>query len=62
MDAHAHPNRSRGQSFGRFRGGPKRARSSRKGDEERIALRIDLDALIGRESLTQDKAMLRQHP
>ena len=40
MDAHAHPDRSRGQSFGRFRGRP---RERREGDEEGIALRVDFD-------------------
>jgi hypothetical protein len=35
---------------------------SREGDEEGIALRVDLHALIGRERLTQDEAMLGQRP
>ena len=62
MDGHAHPNRSRGQSFECFRGGSERAGRGREGDEEGIALRIDLDALIRRERLTQDTAMLCQRP
>ncbi len=62
MDAHAHPNRSRAQTFECFGGRPQSAGRSREGDEESIPLRIDLDALIGRERHTQDTAMLRQHP
>ena len=62
MDAHAHPNRSRAQSFECFGGRPQSAGGSRERDEEGIPLRIDLDTLIGRERLTNNAAMLRQHP
>jgi hypothetical protein len=52
----------RGQSCICLSGGPESARRSREGDEEGIALRIDLDTLIGRERLTQDTAMVAEHP
>src|SRR5262249_42504106 len=35
---------------------------SREGHEERISLRVDLDAPVGCERITQDASMLREHP
>ncbi len=51
-----------GQPVKRLAGGRQRAGRGREGDEERIALRVDLDALIGRERRTQDAAMLGERP
>ena len=60
VDAHAHPDRARGQSgLGRLR----RSQSTGgrgEGDEDGIALRIDLDAAVGTARLTQDAAMFRE--
>ena len=40
----------------------KRAGRGREGNEESVALRVDLDAPIGRERLTQDATMLGKRP
>jgi len=60
VDAHAHVNRSPAQSFECSGGRLQSAGRSPKGDEEGIPLGIDLDSLIGLESLPQDTAMLSQ--
>src|SRR6266498_3767108 len=62
VDADPHPHRQLLERRLRFGGRRERAGRGWEGYEERIALRIDLDALVGPERLTQDTAMLRQHP
>ena len=62
MDAHTHPNRPRGQYFECRSSRPDSAGRSREGDEERISLRVDLDALIASKRRAQDTAMLHQRP
>jgi hypothetical protein len=61
-DAHAHTNPARRKSLKRRRGRLQRLRRGRKGDEEGIPLRIDLDATVNAKSLTQNAAMLRECP
>ena len=62
VDAHTHADRAGGESVQCLAGGRQRARGGRESDEESIALRVDLDAPIGRERLTQDAAMLGKRP
>ncbi len=60
---HAHPdtNRSALQSFRYQTGGLQRVRCPREGQEERVALRIDLCPAKRRTRLTDDPPMLAEH-
>jgi len=60
VDADAHPDRPGGQPLEHAGRSPECARCGRKGDEEGVPLRVDLDAAVGVEGLAQDAAMLRQ--
>ena len=60
MDPHPHPNRTRRQPRESLLGRPQRPRRRRKRNEERIALRVDLDAAVAGEGIAQDPAMLRE--
>ena len=53
----AHPHRDRQRRLGFLRG-RQRTRRGRERDEERIALRVDLDAAVPRERVAQDASML----
>jgi len=56
MDAHSHPDPTRGGPFQRLGGRTQRTRRRRKGDEEGVPLGVDLDAAVGAERLAQDAA------
>jgi hypothetical protein len=58
VDAHAHADRSGGQSIARQGSRSARALRRRECDDERVALRIDLCAPVRGERLTQDAPML----
>jgi hypothetical protein len=60
VDAHAHAERPGRKSLECSAGRPQGARRGREGNEEGIALRVDLDALARRERLTQSAAMFLQ--
>jgi hypothetical protein len=60
VQAHPHTNRSAGQRVTTTRSGSKRIRRLRKGDEERIALRVDLDAAVTHECLAQRSPVVRE--
>ena len=51
VNAHPNANRSCGEHLLTFAGGSERVLRRREGDEEGIALRVDLDATVTRKSL-----------
>ena len=57
VDAHAHADRTRAQSVQGLGGRVQRTRRCREGDEERVALGINLDAAPGADRLAEDAAM-----
>ena len=60
VDADANANRSRAESVHDRPGGSDRSRCGREGDEERIALRVDLDSTLPCAGLAHDSSMLRE--
>ena len=60
MQPDPHPNRPGSERFLPLAGRSKRIRCARERDKERVALGVDLDAAVRRESLAQDAPMLRQ--
>jgi hypothetical protein len=52
MQTHPHPDRAARERALSFLGSPYRIRSTTEGDEERVTLRIDLDAIVRRERCT----------
>ena len=60
MEAHADTDRAVRERRGAFRRRRSRILRRRKGHEERVSLRVDLDAAVGRERLAQRAAMLGQ--
>lgn len=60
VDADAHADRPGGQPPERVGRRLECARCGRKGDEEGVPLRVDLDAAVGVERLAQDAAMLAE--
>jgi hypothetical protein len=60
VDAHSHPDLTFGQSCLGICGCAQRALCCREGDEERVALRVHLDAAMGAKCRPEDAAMLRQ--
>ena len=62
VDAHAHLDRPLAERLLRLPRRRERARCCREGDEERIALRVDLHAAVAREGRPQDAAVLGERP
>ena len=58
VQAHAHADRSRLEPFARRARRLRRSSGCRKGDEERVALRVDLDAAVRRRRLAHDPPVL----
>jgi hypothetical protein len=60
MEANPDPDRTVGESFRCYSRRRERAACGREGNQEGIALRVDLDAAVGPERLAHDAAVLRQ--
>ena len=58
VHSHANADRSSGERVLSRLGGRERVLRPRKGDEERVALCVDLDTAVARERLAQHPAML----
>ena len=58
VDAHAHADRARLERVARVGGRGHGVRCARERDEERVALRVDLDAVVSRERISQGAAVL----
>ena len=58
VEAHAHADRPGRELLGRGGGRGERGGSGGEGDEERVALRVDLDAAAGAEGAAQDAPVL----
>ena len=54
VQADADLDRTVGQGVGRLAGGGQRTGRGRKGDEEGVALGVDLDSAVGRERVAQE--------
>ena len=60
VQPHAHADRPRGEPLTRRLGGRRCSSGSRKRDEERVALRVDLDAVVRHRGLAHDPPVLRE--
>ena len=61
MQAHPHPHRPARERALRLSGRRHRVGRTRKGDEERVALRVDLDPVVPPPRLPQRAAVLGKH-
>ena len=61
VETHAHADRTIGERVTAFGRGRQRLPRLRERDEERVALRVHLEAAVPREGVTQHPPVLRQH-